>query len=75
MGLGILEFIYLPLVQLIEITNFAAFCSPVIEVCQRYRHGVRGILKAQTEYLVSKYLEVEVPFQVYKCRVEKLNAF
>ena len=36
----------------------------MIEVCQRYRHGVRGILKAQTQHLVSKYLEVEAPFQV-----------
>ena len=43
---------------------FEMTISPVIEVCKKYRHGVRGMLKSQTHYLVSRYLDVESHFQV-----------
>ena len=43
---------------------FEMTITPVIEVCKKYRHGVRGMLKAQTHHLISKYLEVETYFQV-----------
>ena len=46
---------------------FEMTISPVIEVCKKYRHGVRGMLKSQTHYLVSRYLDVESHFQVDTC--------
>ena len=43
---------------------FEMTVCPVVEVCRKYRHGVRGMLKAQAHHLVAKYLEVEHHFQV-----------
>ena len=43
---------------------FEMTVSPVVEVCRKYRHGVRGMLKAQAHHLLAKYLEVEQHFQV-----------
>ena len=33
--------------------------STVLEVCKKYRHGVRGMLKSQLNHLLKKYLDVE----------------
>ncbi len=38
--------------------------APIVEVCTKYRQGVRGMLKSQVEHLLHKYLEVEQEFQV-----------
>lgn len=43
---------------------FEMTISPVNDVCKQYRHGVRGMLKSQTQYLISKYIDVESHFQV-----------
>jgi acetyl-CoA carboxylase/biotin carboxylase 1 len=44
--------------------TFDMTVAPVVEVCVKYRHGVRGMLKAQANHLLAKYLEVEQHFQV-----------
>ena len=36
----------------------------VVEVCRKYRHGVRGTLKAQAHHLGARHLEVRHHFQV-----------
>jgi len=43
---------------------FEMTVTPIVEVCKKYRHGVRGMLKHQVQYLVNKYLQVEEYFQV-----------
>jgi len=43
---------------------FEMTISPVVEVCRKYRHGVRGMLKSQVNHLLAKYLEAEQHFQV-----------
>ena len=43
---------------------FEMMISPVLEVCSKYRHGVRGMLRSQVQMLLSRYLEVESHFQV-----------
>ena len=43
---------------------FEMTISTVIEVCKKYRHGVRGMLKSQVNHLLKKYLDVELHFQV-----------
>jgi len=42
---------------------FEMTIEPVVEVCRKYRHGVRGMLKSQVHHLLAKYLEVEQHFQ------------
>ena len=43
---------------------FEMTIAPVVEVCRKYRHGVRGMLKSQVHHLLARYLEVEQHFQV-----------
>ena len=43
---------------------FEMTIAPVVEVCRKYRHGVRGMLKSQINRLLARYLEVEQHFQV-----------
>lgn len=43
---------------------FEMTISPVLEVCTKYKHGVRGMLRSQAQLLISRYLEVEKHFQV-----------
>jgi len=43
---------------------FEMTVCPVVEVCRKYRHGVRGMLKAQVNHLLAQYLSVEQHFQV-----------
>ena len=38
--------------------------APVVEVCRKYRHGVRGKLKAEVHKFLASYIEVEDHFQV-----------
>ena len=42
--------------------------APIVEVCTKYRQGVRGMLKSQVEHLLHKYLDVELEFQVSSSR-------
>ena len=43
---------------------FEMTIATVVDVCKKYRHGVRGMLKSQVDHLLKKYLEVEQDFQV-----------
>ena len=43
---------------------FEMTIAPVLQVCAKYRHGVRGMLKSQVQRLLQNYLDVEQHFQV-----------
>merc|ERR1712020_424749 len=45
--------------DLVELT-----LQPIMELCSRYKSGVRGQMKTAVVHLINKYLEVEKLFQV-----------
>jgi hypothetical protein len=57
--LGYLSTVNVEVKDLVELT-----LQPIMDLCSRYKAGVRGQMKTAVMHLVNKYLEVEKLFQV-----------